>query len=1053
MKCDTCGSQNVEDALRCCACNRSFRTIADEAPVERAPPGRVSSAERRQVTAVFCDLVDSVSLTERLDPEDMAQVIDVYLSACDDIIARYGGTITQYMGDGVLAYFGYPRASEHDAANAVRASIDLRDAVTRLALVPGIRLQLRIGIATGLVVIDDLVGRGKGRQNIVGETPNLAARLQSVAARDRIMVARTTQRITRGLFSYRDLQTFTLKGFTRPVEASEVVEAVAIDNRFLARAEGKAPPLVGRERELALIQDCWVLARAGQGRVILLQGEAGIGKSRLVEAARRHAADTAHTETAWYCGPHQNDSALRPITQQLARAAGFDGGDDAASRTEKLRRLLARSGADETANLAATLAVLADLFGIPPRSGAPDEVMTPDRRKAVTLDTLLALLDRAAHKAPALFIFEDAHWSDSTSLELLDRAIGTASARAWLIIVTARPDYQPAWLRRDHVVHIRLGRLTRGDAERICVNLGAEAMLPSGTLRQIVDRCDGIPLFVEEMTKSVLEATAAAPTQDGVPVVAIPESLKDSLVARLDRLGPARRIANLGAVIGRRFSYALLAAVANQPEAVLRRMLRELTLSGLVERSGLAPASSYLFKHALIRDAAYDSLLKRERQLLHGQIAAALRDRFPQIGQTEPDLLAYHLTEAGAIADAIPLRAEAGRRAASRAAHVEAVGHLQTACDLLRRLPKDDALLGTELQVLIGLAVSLAASRGYSVPEVERVLAEARAICDRLGNDAALFAVLRGICALSIVACELDSAEATARRCAEISERTGLVEHRIESDCPLGYVLWAKGDLPRARQHLERAVGLYRDHGGARLPVITPQDPLIQSLGPLLLVLSAMGDDDAAERAADALIVHGRSLGGHFNLACALFWQALYFILRSDFARALAPAEEALGLCDRYGYPTFGALAFLFRAYCIGHRGDLDQALDMAHAGIAELDRLGIRHGRSQQLGEIASLHAAAGDLPTALHTIDAAIAEARRSGEAFFLAPLLRRRAEFLAQHPGTSPASVTAALREALAVAEAQGATGFARQAAARLDDDTPFGRSEPIAAANVN
>jgi class 3 adenylate cyclase/tetratricopeptide (TPR) repeat protein len=1011
--------------------------------------GRTRAAERRQVTALFCDLVDSVSLTVRLDPEDMMHVVDVYLSACDDIIVQHGGTITQYMGDGVLAYFGYPRANEDDAANAVRAGLALRDAVGRLELHAGLTLQIRIGIATGLVVVDDVIGRGNGRHGIVGETPNLAARLQSVAAPDRILVARTTQRITRGLFSYRDLQTITLKGFSKPVEASEVVEATSIDSRFLARAQGEAMPLVGRERELALIHDCWALARAGQGRVVLLQGEVGIGKSRMVEAARRHAADTPHAHTAWYCGPNQTDSALRPVTRQLARAAAFEQGDTAASRHEKLSRLLAHSGAIEPVNLA----VLADLLGIPPPPGTEIETMTPEKRKEVTLDTLLALLGRAAGRTPALFVFEDAHWSDSTSLELLDRAIGAAIERPWLFIVTARPDYQPPWLGRDHVVHIRLGRLDRGEAERICINLGAEAMLPAATVRQIVTRCDGIPLFVEEMTKSVLEATAAAPALGGAAAVAIPDSLKDSLVARLDRLGPARRIANLGAAIGRRFSYELLAAVADQPEATLRRTLRELTLSGLVERSGVAPASRYLFKHALIRDAAYDSLLKRERQALHGQIATALRERFPQTSAAEPELLAYHLTEAGAIAEALPLWMEAGRRDASRAAHVEAVGHLQTARDLLRRLPGDDAHLGTELQLLIGLAVSLGASRGYSVPEVEHVLAEARAICDRLGNDASLFAVLRGICALSIVACELDSAEATALRCAEISQRTGLVEHRIESDCPLGYVLWAKGDLPRARQHLERAVKLYREHDGARLPAITAQDPLIQSLGPLLLVLHAMGDDDAADQAADALIVHARSLGGSYSLACGLFWQALFFVSRGDFAQALAPAEEALGLCDRYGYPTFGAFALLFRAYCIGHRGELDLALDMAHRGIAELDRLGNMHGRSQQLGEVASLHAAAGDLPTALHTIDSAIAAMRRSGETYFLSPLLRRRAGFLAHYPGTDPATVTAALDEARAVAEAQGATGFARQATLPLGGGTALNGRDPVAAANLN
>ena len=989
--------------------------------------GAPRSAERRQVTALFCDLVDSVSLTVRLGAEDMMQVVDVYLSACDDIVTSFGGTITQYMGDGVLAYFGYPRANEDDAANAVRAGLALREAVGKLALHPGLILQIRIGIATGQVVVSDLLGRSKERHGIVGETPNLAARLQSAAAPNCILVARTTQRISRGLFRYRALETFQLKGFAEPVQASEVIEAVAVDSRFLARAQGEAAPMVGRDSELTLIRSCWAEACAGRGRVALLQGEAGIGKSRMVEALRQHAADTPHAQTSWYCGPHQADSALRPITRQLARAASFEHGDSAANRHQKLALQLGQSGAINPISLA----VLADLLGLPYQ--APEvAAMTPEKRKEVTFDTLLQLLDHSARPTPTLLVFEDAHWSDSTTLELLDRAIGLAAQRPWLLIITARPDYQPPWLGQDHVVHVKLRRLDRGEAERICIHLGAAAMLPAGTVRQIVARSDGIPLFVEEMTKSVLEAAAALPEQDGAPTAAIPESLQDSLVARLDRLGPARRIANLGATIGRRFSYELLAAVAGLPEAALRRMLRELTLSGLVERSGPAPASSYLFKHALIRDAAYDSLLKRERQALHGEIARTLRDRFPQTSEAEPELLAYHLTEAGEIAEALPLWVEAGSRAASRAAHVEAVGHLQTARDLLRRMPAEDAHLGTELQLLIGLAVSLAASRGYSVPEVEAVLAQARAICDRLGNVAGLFAVLRGICALSIVACEFDTAEATARRCAEISQGTGLVEHRIESDCPLGYVLWARGDLPRARQHLERAVRLYREQDGGPLPLITPQDPLIQSLGPLQLVLHAMGEDDAAARAAETLIAHARSLGGSFSLACGLFWQALFFVSRGDFALAQAPAEEALALCDRHGYPTFGAFTRLFRAYCIGHFGEIERALDLAHAGLAELDRLGILHGRSQQLGEIARLHAAAGDLETALHTIDSAIASARRSGESYFLSPLLRRRAEFLEQCPGIDPAMVAAALREARAIAEAQGAVGFARQAA---------------------
>jgi len=473
-----------------------------------------------------------------------------------------------------------------------------------------------------------------------------------------------------------------LKGFDAPVQAFEALDVTESGSRSRARAESARTPIFGRDHDLKILVDRWSRVRAGEGQVVLIQGEAGIGKSHLVEALRHHVADAPHVQSTWNCGPNTTDSALYPVAEQLARTAGFERGESVDERRAKLTRLMARFGLTSPLSTAA----IADSLGLPPAPSGPLTGLTPDKLKAVTLDALLASLDAWTGDETALLAFEDLHWSDSTTLELFDRVVARARDRRWMILATARPEFSNRWSDVDDLLHIELTRIDRGAAERICAHFDAAAALPPEALRQIVARCDGNPLFVEEMTKSVLEGlAAAAPTRPGDARVFIPATLHDSLVARLDRLGPARRIANVGATIGRRFSYDLLAEVMNAPEAELSEGLLELTRSGLVESRGLPPHSEYLFKHALIRDAAYESVLKREREALHRQIATVLRERFSELQEKEPELLAHHLTQSGAALEAIPLWAAAGQRAASRAAHVEAVGHLYTALELLRR--------------------------------------------------------------------------------------------------------------------------------------------------------------------------------------------------------------------------------------------------------------------------------------------------------------------------------------------------------------------------------
>lgn len=983
--------------------------------------------ERRQVTTLYCDLVDVGKLASRLDPEDLMDLLDVYQAIRDDIIVHNGGTIAEAVNHAVLAHFGYPRADEEEAANAVRAGIAICEGVRQLTLPSGGAIEVRVGIATGLVVVADMV-RGGGR-GVVGETPTLATAMAVVATPNSVVVSETTRRITEGLFTWTSLGPTPLSGYPEPVRAFAALAATDVASRSQARSQNRLTPTFGRDCELAQMQQCWALACAGEGQVVLVQGEAGIGKSRLVDAFVAHAAETRHVQSTWFCAPNFSDSALYPIVDQLTRTAGITTGDTSDIRRAKLGIVLDRYGATS----AASKAVLGSLCGISGDGDDPVAALTPERRKTVTLDSLLGMMDRFASEAPALFIIEDLHWADPTTLELFDRAVRLAADRSWLILGTARPEYVSGWHDQADVSHIELTGLSRADARRICVELGADAILSTATVAQIIARCDGNPLFVEEMTKSVLEGIAASPVTpgtDGQTRVAIPNTLHDSLAARLDRLGSAKQIASLGAAIGRRFSYELIAAVASQPPAELRQGLRELVRADIVERIGVPPSSRYVFKHALIRDAAYESLLKREREAMHGRIATALCTQFPETLAAEPALVAYHLTESGAIAEAVPLWAEAGQRSAAQGAHAEAAAHLQTALGLVRRLPIDAARVQLELQLLLGLAVSLAGSRGYSVPELGHVLAEARAICDALGNVAGLIIVLRAICAFRTVEGDYPAAEDAARRCSEIAVETGSIVHRIEADTALGFVLACRGDFAAARPLLDSAVRDYLENDGAALEFLQPQRPIIQSLAQLLLLLQAIGDAPAVERALGDMSEQLRTAAANFDIAVGRTYIATFSIVRRDYSRALTEATAALAICDESGYETFAALARANRGLASARLDDMVGGLALASRGIAALERLGIRSLHTYWLAELALLQCEAGDPATALATVDGAIAHALRHDDKYYLSPAYRHRATILRQLPGNHEAEAMAALDAAGAVAAAQGAAGFAAE-----------------------
>jgi len=705
----------------------------EKGPLKAAPPAATSStpqdaAERRQVTVMFSDLVGSTGLAARMDPEDLREIISAYQKCVAETVGRFGGFVAKYLGDGVLIYFGYPQAHEDDAERAVQVGLALIQAVGTLK--SSSPLQARVGIATGLVVVGDLIGSGAAQeQTVVGETANLAARLQSLAEPNMVVIAASTRKLLGNLFELQDLGAKDLKGIAGPVRVWTALRPSSVLSRFEALHGGALTELVGREEELELLLRRWSKAKAGEGQVVLLSGEPGIGKSRLSAALLERLAGEPHTRLRYFCSPQHTDSALYPmIVGQLEHAAGFTYDDTSLAKLDKLDALLAQFSTPRE-----EVALFAEMMSLPNDGRYPrlDE-LTPQQRRQRTLEALTAQIEARSRQKPVLMIFEDAHWIDPTSLEALGQAVDRIRTLRVLLIVTYRPEFEPPWIGRPHVTALILNRLGDREVAAIIEGVIGNKPLPASIRKGIGERSDGIPLFVEEITKSVLEAVGEGVTEGagaGVlpPSVAVPASLHASLMARLDRLGAAKEIAQIGAATGREFSHALLAAVASKPEVVLATALDRILAAGLLFREGVPPHATYLFKHALVQDAAYGTLLREPRRALHARIAQTLESEFPEIAGNQPELLARHYTEAGMIERAAGLWGKAGARFLDRSALVEAIEALRRALDQTATLPSTPALRRREVDLQVALLTPLAHVKGYTAPETKA--AAERRVC------------------------------------------------------------------------------------------------------------------------------------------------------------------------------------------------------------------------------------------------------------------------------------------------------------------------------------
>ena len=900
------------------------------APSPQSPVG-----ERRQLTVMFIDLVGSTALSARLDPEDYQTVVQTYQATSATIIERYAGHIAQHLGDGLLVYFGYPTAHEDDAVRAVRSALEIVAAVNQLQLTPP--LQVRIGIHTGPVVVGEIGGGTRREQLAVGETPNVAARIQGLAAPDTVAVSVATYRLVSGFFDCQALSAQSVKGIATPIEVYRVLADSIVQHRLDAVPLTGLTPLVGREEELALLQRRWEQVKDREGQVVLLSGEPGIGKSRLVRELRNRVEQDNAIRIEFRCSPYYQNSALHPVIEHVQHLLQWQKEDTVQTRTAKLQTTLARYQFPQTD----TLALFAALLSLPYPPDAPPLNLSPQRQKQKTEAALIAWLLEEAEHAPVYCAWEDLHWADPSTLELLEQLIDQAATARLFILLTGRPEFTSPWGQHGHFSQLTLSRLGRRQVPQLIEQATDGKTLPAEVIQQIVAKTDGVPLFIEELTKMVLESGLLTETNGHyelsgpLPLLAIPSTLQDSLMARLDRLATTKEIAQLGATIGREFPYELLHAVSPLNEQVLQNGLKQLVETELIYQRGMPPYATYLFKHALIQDTAYQSLLKSRRQQLHQQIAQVLEERFPDTKDSQPELLAHHYTEAGLITQAIPYWQQAGQQAVQRSANAETISHLTKGLEVLENLPDtlDRAQQELSLQTTIGPAWM--AVKGYAAPEVERAYSRARALCTQLGEMPQLFTILRGLWSFYVVRAELRTAQGLGEQLLQLAQDAQDPALFLEAHYMLGETLYYRGEFSSAYAHIERGVALYDLQQHRSHAFLYGTDPGSFCFARSAYLLWLFGYSDQARKRSEEALALAQELA-HANSLAAIFIFAawLYHLYRNE-QKATEWAAAAITLSTEHGLPFSLAAGESCRGWLLAEQGQIEEGITQIRQGLS----------------------------------------------------------------------------------------------------------------------
>jgi class 3 adenylate cyclase/predicted ATPase len=1019
-------------------------TAHETQPTDEPPPTepRPREAERRQLTVMFCDLVDSTRLSSQLDPEDYRDVVREYQKVCSEVVQRFDGHIAQYLGDGLLVYFGYPVVHEEDAQRAIHTGLGIVETIgnlnARLEQDKSIRLAVRLGIHTGLVVVGEMGGEGRQEQLALGEVPNIAARMQGLAAPDTLYISASTYQLIQGYFECQELGEYALRGVSEPVVVYRVLRESGAQSRLDVASTRGLTPLVGREQEVGLLIERWEQAKTGQGQVILLSGEAGIGKSRLVQVLKEHVASELHTR--WECrsSPYYQNTALYPIIDLIQRTLRWQQEDTPEEKLAKLERQLSQYSFP----LKETVPLFAPLLSLSvPADRYPPLALSPQRQRQKTLESIVAILLELAEREPVLFILEDLHWTDPTTLEFLGLLVEQIPTAAIYTLLTCRPHFQPAWHHRSYLTEITVNRLSREQIERVAEHVAGGKKLPTEVLQQIVDKTDGVPLFVEEMTKTVLEsgmlkaANAHYELAGSFTTLTIPATLQDSLMSRLDRLMAGKVIAQLGATLGRQFSYALLQAVAQLNERTLQEELHRLVEAELLYQRGLPPQATYVFKHALIQDAAYQSLLKSTRQQYHQRITQVLEEQFPATVDQQPELLAHHCTEAGLMELAVDYWQKAGQRAVERSAHVEAISHLRQGLALLQTLPETLERHQQKVAIYIALGASLLATKGYAAPEVGETYTYARQLCQSLEDPYQLFPVLHGLWAHYIVCAELRTAHALSEQLLDVAQQAQDTAMLGAAHAALGATLYHLGAVASAYRHSAQGIAPYHPQQHRASASLYGQDTGVLCYGYTARELWYLGSPDQGLAQNAEAVTLAQQIAHPFSLGSALRFAAMFHQFRREVRVAQERAEAAITLATAQDFPNWIAFGAVLHSWALAHQGQAQEGIEQMYQGLTAWRATGAEILRPYFLALLAEAHSIIGQPEAGLTVLTEALTLVDTTDERWYAPELYRLKGALLLQQNSANQAEAETCFQQAIAIAQNQQAKSFELRTATSL------------------
>jgi len=1060
LACSSCGTANRSGAKFCNECGvsltgpRSVLPPAQEVPTPTTPTAQLtqgaspsvafqtSDAERRQLTVMFCDLVNSTKLSSQLDPEEYRDVVRAYQRVCSEVITRFDGHIAQLLGDGLLVYFGYPQAHEDDPQRAVWTGLGILNAIgdlnRSLQHANRIQLALRLGIHTGLVVVGQMGGAQRQEQLALGETPNIAARIQGLAQPNTLAVSEATYRLVQGYFDCEALGTQSLRGVAAPLHIYRVLQESGARGRLDVSMTRGLTPLIGRESEVTLLLEWWEQVKAGQGQVILLSGDAGIGKSRLVQMLKDHVANEPHVR--WECrsSSYFENTALFPVTDLFQRLLRFQAEDTPDEKLGKLEQMLRQYGLP----LEETVPLFAPLLTLPlPEHRYPPLNLSPQRQRQKTLETLIAILLEQAEHHPVLFILEDLHWTDPTTLEFLSLLVEQVPTAAISLLLTCRPTFQPSWHHRSYLTEMTVNRLSRTQIAQIAEQVAGGKKLPAQVLDQIVEKSDGVPLFVEEMTKAILESGQLTALDDHYTLTgafstfAIPATLQDPLMARLDHLMTSKGIAQLAAVIGRQFAYELLATVSQLDAATLQRELGRLVEAGIVYQRGVPPQATYIFKHALIQDAAYQSLLKSTRQQYHQRIAQVLEVQFPETAEAQPELLAHHFTEAGLIEQAVGYWHHAGQSAIERSAHVEAITHLRQGLGLLQTLPETPARTQREVDMYIAVGASLIAMKGQAAPEVGETYTYARQLCQHLEDPYRLFPVLRGLWHYYQVHAELQTAYALSEQLLTLAQQVQEPAMLIAAHRAVGMTLFYMGAVAAGHQHFAQGMALYDplQHRAAAFLYGENAGVICHSFA--AWALWYLGHPDQGRTQIDDALTLAQQSVHPFSLAFALACAAVCHRLRREERCAQEHVEAVMLLAKEQGFPFWMAFGSMLCGWTLAHQGQAKEGIAQLTQGLRAFRATGGEILRPYFLALLAEAHGRMGQPAEGLTALAGALTLVDTTGERWYEPEMYRLKGELLLQQHADHQGAAETCFQQAIAIAQNQQAKSLALRATTSL------------------